>query len=50
MRKSALIVLLLIIALSSTVWAIETTGTYEEAKAEAARLGQPLLVDFYTVW
>lgn len=49
MKKIAVVILLLL-ALTQIGAAAEFTGTYAEAKAQAAKLGKPLLVDFSTDW
>jgi hypothetical protein len=48
MKRSALALILIAIFGGSFVHAIEATGTFEEAKAMAARNNKPLLVDFFT--
>jgi len=50
MKKSLLLTLSLVLALSSFAMAIEFTGTLAEAKARAAELNKPLLVDVFTTW
>ena len=43
--------LILIITAAQSVLALElTTGTYDEAKAKAAELNKPLLLEFYADW
>ena len=51
MKKTALIMIVLFVALAQSVLALElTTGTYAEAKAKAAELNKPLLLEFYADW
>lgn len=49
MKKIAL-VLLILTALAQVALAGEFTGTFAEAKAQSAKLGKPVLVDFFTEW
>ena len=42
--------ILIMVLLGSFAHAIEATGTYEDAKALAAKHNKPLLVDFFTTW
>jgi hypothetical protein len=49
MRKIA-ILLLVLLALTQVATAIEFTGSYAEAKAQAASSNKPLLLDFYAEW
>jgi hypothetical protein len=50
MRKSALVALMLL-ALTMTASAVDhATGSFADAKAQAAKLGKPLLIDFFTEW
>jgi len=50
MKRSAVILILVSLALGSSADAIEATGTYAEARALAAQQNKPLLVDFFTTW
>jgi hypothetical protein len=38
------------LALTLSVSADIVTGSYADAKAQAAKLGKPLLIDFFTEW
>jgi hypothetical protein len=49
MKKSALVILVLL-TLSATSFAERVTGNYADAKAQSAKLGKPLLIDFFTEW
>ncbi len=49
MRKTAVVILLLL-ALGQIALAEEFVGSYADAKAQSARLGKPLLVDFFAEW
>jgi hypothetical protein len=48
--KKIIMIALVILALVQLASAIEFSGTYSEAKAQAAKLGKPLLLEFYTDW
>jgi hypothetical protein len=48
--KKITLVLLIIAALGQVASAGEFTGTFAEAKAQSAKLGKPVLVDFFTEW
>ncbi len=50
MKKSSLMALLLALVISSSALAVEVTGSLAEAKARAAELNKPLLVDVFTTW
>ena len=50
MKKTAALLTLLIFAAGPTALAVEDTGSFAEAKAMAAELNKPLLVDFFTTW
>lgn len=50
MKRSAMTLILIVILAGSLAHAIEATGTFDEAKAMAARNNKPLLVDFFTTW
>ncbi|MEE9555154.1 MAG: hypothetical protein V3W18_12750 [candidate division Zixibacteria bacterium] len=50
MRRTALIAALLILVLGVSVYAKEDPGSYADAKAMAAKLDKPLLVNFFTTW
>jgi hypothetical protein len=41
---------MLLPAMAATSFAGHFTGAYSDAKAEAAKLGKPLLIDFSTEW
>ncbi len=49
MKKIALVAMVLL-ALAQVAAASEFTGTYADAKAQAASLGKPLLIDFFAEW
>ena len=49
MKKIALVAMVLL-ALVQVAAAAEFTGTYAEAKAQAASLGKPILIDFFAEW
>ncbi len=50
MRKSALVAIMLL-ALTMPACAVnQATGSFADAKAQAAKLGKPILIDFYTDW
>jgi hypothetical protein len=48
--KKIVFVLLLLAATAQFAFAGEFTGTFAEAKAKAAELSKPLLIDFSTGW
>jgi thioredoxin-related protein len=50
MKKTAVIMFVMLLAIAQSVLATEITGTYADAKAEAVSLNKPLLVEFYTEW
>jgi hypothetical protein len=50
MKKAVVLTMLLVFALGTGAWAVEATGSFAEAKAMAAKLDKPLLVDFFTTW
>ena len=51
MKKTALIMIVLLAALAQSALALElTSGTYDEAKSKAAELNNPLLLEFYADW
>ncbi len=50
MKKTLFMALLLILAVGSSAYAVEFTGTLDDAKAKAAELNKPLLVDVFTTW
>lgn len=50
MRRSAAVLLLASLVLSSAAGATEATGTFAEARALAVEQSKPLLVDFFTTW
>lgn len=50
MKRSAVVSVLVMLVLASSVSAIEATGTFAEARALAVQQGKPLLVDFFTTW
>ena len=49
MKKTAIIILVLL-AMVQIAWSAEFSGTYTEAKAQATKLGKPLLLDFFADW
>ncbi len=49
MKKIALVAMVLL-ALVQVAAASEFTGTYADAKAQAASLGMPLLIVFFAEW
>ena len=49
MKKIALVIMALL-ALAQLAAAAEFTGTFAEAKAQAASLGKPILIDFFAEW
>ena len=49
MRKSALAALIFL-AMTLSASAAVVTGSFADAKAQAERLGKPLLIDFFTEW
>ena len=49
MKRNLSLIALLAIALTSSAMASHP-ATYAEAKTQAAELGKPLLVDFFTDW
>jgi len=50
MRKTAALFTLLVFAAGPAALAVEDAGSFTEAKALAAELTRPLLVNFFTVW
>ncbi len=50
MKKTAALLTLLIFAVGPAALAVEDAGSYAEAKAMAAELNRPLLIDFFTEW
>ena len=49
--KQKILVLMLLLALTSVSSAVDrATGSYADAKSQAAKLGKPLLIDFFTEW
>ena len=50
MKKSAMLLTLILLAFSGAARAAGDVGSYSDAKAEAAKLGKPLLLDFYATW
>ncbi len=50
MKKTAALLALLIFAAGPAALAVEDAGSFAEAKAMAAELNKPLLVDFFTTW
>ncbi len=50
MRKTALMIALLALVLGISACADKAPVSYADAKAAAAKLGKPLLVDFFTTW
>jgi hypothetical protein len=48
--KKIIVIVLALAALAQVALAGEFAGTYTEAKAEAAKLGKPLLLDFFAEW
>lgn len=50
MKKTAALLVLLVFATGPAVLAVEDAGSFAEAKAMAAELNKPLLVDFFTEW
>jgi len=49
MKKIAAIILTIAV-MAQAALAAEFNGTYAEAKAQSARLGKPLLLDFFADW
>ncbi len=41
---------MLLAVMVSAAFADQFTGNYADAKAHAAKVGKPLLVDFFTDW
>ncbi len=50
MKKTAALLTLLVFATGPAALAVEDAGSFAEAKAMAAELNKPLLVDFFTEW
>ncbi len=50
MKKAALIAAVLFAFAFAMAQADGTTMSYADARAEAAKLDKPLLVDFFTTW
>lgn len=50
MKKTAALFTLLVFAAGPAALAVEDPGSFAEAKAMAAELNRPLLVDFFTTW
>ncbi len=50
MKKTAALFTLLIFAAGPAALAVEDAGSFAEARAMAAELNKPLLVDFFTTW
>lgn len=48
--KKIIVIMLALAALAQVALAVEFTGNYADAKTQAAKLGKPLLLDFYTDW
>ena len=48
--KKITIALLLIVVSAQMAMAGEFSGTFAEAKAQSAKLGKPILIDFFTEW
>lgn len=50
MKKTAALLTLLVFVAGPAAVAVEDAGSFAEAKAMAAELNKPLLVDFFTEW
>lgn len=51
MKKTAFILAFVLLAAAQSVMALELTeGTFADARARAASLNKPLLVEFYADW
>lgn len=50
MKKASALLAIMLFAGVSTALAVESGGTFAEAKEKAASLNKPVLVDFFTEW
>jgi len=50
MRQKILVLMLLLAATTAASAVDRATGNFADAKAQAAKLGKPLLIDFFTEW